>query len=341
MIAGRRLPVSACVGVALASSSGTDDAESLLRSGDIALWEAKRGGKGRVAHFDPETGQSYADRLQLVADLVRALEDGELEGGNQLHLHYQPIVQLGSAEVVGVEALARWEHPTRGLVPPMEFIPLAEENGLILPLGTWVLREACRQVRQWDERVVAAGGSPALSVSVNLSVRQLEETGLIDEVRAVLADTGLPANRLVLEVTESVLVRETDIVIANLRQLRELGVRIALDDFGTGYSALNYLQRFPIDVLKIDRSFVNGLTDPDSRLAVVQAIISIAQGLQLRTVAEGIESSTVDSQLQELGCHFGQGYLYSRPLPPKAIEDWLLQTSALALPHDELRDTAA
>ena len=265
-------------------------------------------------------------QLRLKADLARAVERGEFT------VHYQPTVELASGRMVGVEALVRWEHPERGLVPPMDFIPLAEQTGLIVPIGRFVLREACRQMRAWQTGYPT---TPPMIVSVNLSARELEEPGLVDSVRAVLAETGLDPAQLVLEITESLLLVDLPATVRILSDLRALGVRLAVDDFGTGYSSLAYLENLPVDILKIDKSFVDRIGEGSEELpadvpqpsVMVSAISQLGHALNLELVAEGIEQREQVSTLLGLACQYGQGYYYARPLTSTALAE-LLQRQA-------------
>jgi EAL domain-containing protein (putative c-di-GMP-specific phosphodiesterase class I) len=245
------------------------------------------------------------ERIDLENDLRRGIERDELR------LHYQPLIDLATDRIVGFEALVRWEHPVRGLMPPLSFVPLAEETGLILPLGRWVLEVACRQAQAWRN---ARPDAPPLFMSVNLSARQFAQPGLVDQVREILTDTGLDPASLEIEITESVLMDQTEAGIRTLQQLRDVGVHLVLDDFGTGYSSLSYLKHLPLDTIKIDRTFVAGLNDETDR-AIVDAVIALAHGLRIGTVAEGIETEFQFEQLREMGCDLGQGYLFARPLP--------------------------
>jgi EAL domain-containing protein (putative c-di-GMP-specific phosphodiesterase class I) len=248
-------------------------------------------------------------RLELEEDLRRAIETEELT------IHYQPIVALGSGDIVGAEALVRWNHPRRGLVGPAEFIPLAEETGLIRPLGSWVLREACHQARRWHE----AWGR-LLGISVNVSLRQLEDPGFPDEVSACLQASRLDPRCLTLEITESLLMHDVEATVATLETLKDLGVQLAIDDFGTGYSSLSYLRSLPVDALKIDRSFVREVAESDQRSTVVPAVIKLAGAFGLTTVAEGVESHEQAVELAAQGCDLAQGYYFSRPLEPSAMD---------------------
>jgi Amt family ammonium transporter len=246
------------------------------------------------------------ERVDLENDLRRALTRDELL------LQYQPLVDLRSGDVVGFEALVRWQHPTRGLVPPLAFIPMAEETGLIIALGRWVLDAACRQAAALNADLAAEGDRTF--VSVNLSARQFTEGDLIDDIRRTLARTGLDPEALELEITESVLMDHSEAGIRTLSEIRDLGVRLVLDDFGTGYSSLAYLKHLPLDTIKIDRTFVAGIEDPADR-SIVEAVVALAHGLGIGVVAEGIETKAQADKLRELGCDLGQGYLFSRPVP--------------------------
>ena len=305
-LGGREIGLSASVGVVL-STDGLEDPAHLLRASDAALYRAKSHGKARYAVFDESMNARAVQRLDLEADLRRATERDEFV------IHYQPKVELATGRIVGTEALVRWEHPERGLpVLPDDFIPVAEETGLIRPIGRWVLREACRQAREWQE-----GRSSDLprQMCVNLSLEQLRHPGFIDEVAQTLEETGVNPGVLVLEITESMVMEDAESSVATLRRLRALGVRLAMDDFGIGYSSLAYLKRFPIDTLKIDRSFVDGLGQDPEDTAIVRAIVGLAGALGLEVVAEGVETAEQMSWSQSLGCQFGQGYYFARPLP--------------------------
>jgi diguanylate cyclase (GGDEF)-like protein/PAS domain S-box-containing protein len=304
----RDLTPTASIGIAIAAG---EDAETLLRNADTAMYAAKRQGKGRYALFEPAMHATVIERLDLAADLSRAVEKG------QLHLCYEPQISLASGRICCLEALVRWRHPARGEVSPGEFIPLAEDTGMILAIGRWVLREACRQIKAWQERWPA----PApLTIAVNLSARQLQHPGIVDEVRAALAAAGLDPQSLVLEITETAIMEQLDAAITLLTELRRLGVRLALDDFGTGYSSLSYLQRLPVDILKIDRSFVAGVARSTEDSALARGILTLGQTLGLETVAEGIETAEQLAALRALGCQLGQGYFFARPLGPAAVD---------------------
>ena len=301
-IADRTVTVRSSIGVALAEGSAwtTDD---LLRNADVAMYIAKGDGKARVRVFEAAMHDALVDRLQLESDLEHAVER------NELVLHYQPVVELDSGDIVGFEALVRWQHPERGLLMPIEFIPLAEETGFVLPVDRWVLLQACCQTRQWQ---VDHPSERPLEISVNLSTRQLEDDRVVDLVRLALEVSGLAPACLVLEVTESFLLRDEVAGARRLRALRNLGVRLAIDDFGTGYSSLSYLRSLPVDVLKIDRSFVGGLGTVDEDASLVHAILSLADSLGLATVAEGVETEVQREKLVALGCSHGQGWHFAK-----------------------------
>ncbi|MDA0160687.1 EAL domain-containing protein [Solirubrobacter ginsenosidimutans] len=303
MLEGKRLHLRASIGIAT-TAAGPD----LLRNADLAMYAAKAAGTNRCALFTEDMHTHAVERLDRREQLERAIENEELV------LHYQPIVDLDLGRVAGFEALVRWEHPARGLLGPGEFIPLAEETGLIVPLGRWVLREAARDAARW-------AGAPYLSV--NVAGAQLEQPGFVEEVACALADGGLDAARLVLEVTESSLVG--DLEAERLQALRRLGVRLAIDDFGTGYSSLSYLRRFPMDVLKIDRSFTRDACD-DSGL--LQAIVAMGESLGLVLIPEGIEEPEQADALRALGCRLGQGYLFGRPVPAEELVGIAVRVSA-------------
>jgi diguanylate cyclase (GGDEF)-like protein/PAS domain S-box-containing protein len=321
VLSGQELFPSASLGMAL-EEAGAATATELLRDADVAMYAAKRTGKGQISRFEAAMRTSAVERLHLRADLERAVERGELG------LLYQPIVQLDTGAVIEVEALARWHHPLRGLLNPDQFIPLAEETGLIVPIGRHLLHRACADAATWR----APGGGPSdVSVSVNLSARQLQHPQLVDDVRDALRGSGLPASRLVLEITENVLIDDAARALEQLEELRALGARIALDDFGTGYSSLSYVRRFPLDELKVDRSFIDRLGQADSDSALVHTIATLADNLGVRLVAEGIERTEQLTALQDLRCELGQGFLFARPLESRAL-DALLQEGEPAEP---------
>lgn len=270
------------------------------------MYQAKAEGRARYRLFEPSMNARAARRLDAENRLRKSIEREELV------VHYQPKVALGSGEVVGFEALVRWADPERGLVPPSEFIPLAEETGLIVPMGEWVLRQACRQAATW--RRERPGDAPVV-VWVNLSPRQFHRADVVGQVSSVLEETGVDPRCLGLEITESVVMDGAEATIETLRRLRALGVRLAIDDFGKGYSSLGYVKRFPVDVLKIDCSFVEGLREHPEDLAIVQAVITLGQSLGMKVVAEGVETVEQLDVLRGLGCDYGQGYHFARPMP--------------------------
>jgi diguanylate cyclase (GGDEF)-like protein/PAS domain S-box-containing protein len=306
--AGQQVMVTASVGIAL-SSIGYPRPEDVLRDADAAMYRAKARGRARFEIADAELHARSLEQLETEGQLREALE------ADQLRLHFQPIVVMESRELVGFEALLRWEHPVRGLRAPDDFIPLAEQTGMIMALGRWALREACRQMEEWRR---AYAGSEPLWLSVNLSSRQFMHPQLVQEIQEVLADTGFPPDRLRLEITESVIMDDPAAVQQILHRLRESGIRVAVDDFGTGYSSLAYLHRLPLDTLKIDKSFVHDMHLDPALVAVIQTVISLSGSLQLETVAEGVETDEESKALQGMGCRFGQGFLFSHPLTPAA-----------------------
>ncbi|MDQ1709108.1 MAG: hypothetical protein QOG49_493 [Frankiaceae bacterium] len=303
-IKGVSTTITASIGVVIAAAGAS--ADSLLRDADAAMYKAKDGGRGRFELYDASIGKVASKRLQTENEIRRALDE------NEFRLHYQPIVDLANNGMVGVEALIRWQHPQRGLIPPADFLTIAEETGLIVPLGTWVLNEACRQLAEWQHDVQTAHD---LSVSVNLAAAQVSCRDLVDVVEDALARSGIAPSELCLEITESVLLDATTDSTSRLIGVKGLGVRLALDDFGTGYSSLTYLRRFPVDVVKIDRTFVSGLGTDAADDAIVDSVVGLAQSLGLAAVAEGVETREQAEALQAMGCRFAQGYLYAKPLP--------------------------
>jgi EAL domain-containing protein (putative c-di-GMP-specific phosphodiesterase class I) len=311
-VAGRQVVVHASIGIA-ESLPGVTTAEELLRNADIAMYEAKKLGKGQYQVFTPGMDALAWRRLELEAELRAALEQDQFE------LYYQPILDLDSGAVSGLEALVRWDHPTRGLLPPADFIPLAEQTGLIVELGEWVLNQACRQMAAWER--ARWRGAPGLSV--NLSARQLRDSQLPQRVARALARSTLEPHRLTLEVTETSMIDDLGTAGASLGALRALGVRVAVDDFGTGFSALGALKHHPVDSLKIDRSFVDGLGRDPRDTAIVHAVVAFARTLGLRVTGEGIETVEQLEELRALGCHHGQGYYFAKPLQPSGVEPFL------------------
>jgi diguanylate cyclase (GGDEF)-like protein len=313
---GREIFISASIGI----SAGAADADNLLRDADLAMYRAKSLGRGRYAAYEPHMHTAVVERLELEVDLKRAIERGELI------LAYQPIYDIRANRIVALEALVRWEHPTRGLVQPDSFVPLAEESGHILALGRWVLRAAVHQGALWRARYPTLG---PVQIGVNISAAQLREPGLVEDVTEVLASSQLDPDALTLEITESVLMEDSEAAIDRLSQLKELGVHLAIDDFGTGYSSLTYLKRFPLDNLKVDRQFVAAITHDDPEPPLLRAILDLAQIFDLRPVAEGIERPEQVHQLVAAGCDLGQGNLLSSPLSPADADALLMREELL------------
>ena len=311
MLAGQQLHVGASIGIALFPDDG-DDAENLIRHADMAMYQAKEQGRNAFHYYTQKLQERATSRLMLENQLREALE---LE---QFELYYQPKLELHSRRILGMEALLRWNHPDSGLISPAEFIPVAEESGLIVPLGRWVLEQACKQTRAWHLQ-----GLSHLRVSVNLSARQFSQTGLVEDISRILQQTQLEADALELEITESMVVDDGAGATRILNQLRQLGVEISIDDFGTGYSNLQYLKRFPLNSVKIDRGFVRDLAVDREDAAIVKAIILMARGLGLNVIAEGIETQEQLDFLLEHRCAMGQGFLFSRPLPADQFITWI------------------
>jgi diguanylate cyclase (GGDEF)-like protein len=316
----QRLTLSASIGISLYPRDAADT-QGLLRHAEAAMYRAKELGRNGVQFFTTEINQRVHERLTMESQLRQALDHGELL------LHYQPQVDLVSGSIIAAEALVRWQHPERGLVPPVDFIGLAEETGLIVPLGEWVLVEACRQHRAWLDAGLAAG-----RIAVNLSARQFSDAGLLPLIRRVLADTGLPPALLDLEVTESMAMQDVDRAIEMLQELTRLGVRISLDDFGTGHSSLSYLQRFAVKTLKVDRSFVHEVATDPHRAAITSTVIVMAHNLGLKVIAEGVETLAELSYLRQHACDEIQGYYFSRPLPAAQYETLLREQRRLVAP---------
>jgi diguanylate cyclase (GGDEF)-like protein/PAS domain S-box-containing protein len=319
-IAGRELRVSASVG--LAWSDGSIGLRDLMRDADTAMYAAKEAGKNTLRTFETGMHRRLLDRLELTGELQKAIEHEQFE------LNYQPVVNLQTGHIYGVEALVRWAHPVRGRIAPGEFISLAEETGLIVPLGAWILRTACEQASRWNRELP---DRPPITIGVNVSTRQLHDPSFPALVRDVLASAGLAPESLALEITESLLPEDGGAVIEQLTELAALGVHIAVDDFGTGYSALSRLHHFPIDTVKIDRSFITGIERDANKAQLVQGIVSLAETLNLVVVAEGIEHSAQAEQLRGMRAHYGQGYLFSRPMAPERLRDLLEDPDALAV----------
>jgi diguanylate cyclase (GGDEF)-like protein len=309
---GHNLMTDASIGIALAPHDGTD-LDQLLKSADLAMYGAKADGRRTYRFFEAEMDARVKARRTLELDMRQAIVDGAFE------LHYQPVVNLKRNEIIGCEALLRWRHPVRGMISPAEFIPIAEETGLICEIGDWALATACAEAMSWP---------PNIRLAVNVSPVQFRSHAFSLKVANVLATTGLAASRLELEITEAVLIRDDDAALNLLQHLRNIGVRIALDDFGTGYSSLSYLRRFPFDKIKIDRCFIDGIDETDGSSAIVQAVINIANAQNMTTTAEGIETEPQRDMLRDLGCTEMQGFLFSRPLPVDGIRALLLGAPA-------------
>jgi predicted signal transduction protein with EAL and GGDEF domain len=309
--------VSTSIGIAL--WSGVESPDDLLRNADTAMYRAKESGRARFELFDDAMQAWAAARLDFETSLRHAVGRGELR------LHFQPIVELETGEIVDCEALVRWERPNVGLVGPVEFISVAEETGLIVPIGAWVLEEACREAARWQREWPAR----RIGVSVNLSSRQIARSDIVTTVREALAHSGLEPQRLSLEITESLLVEDTPGALDLLHELKALGVRLALDDFGTGYSSLTYLRRFPIDVIKIDQSFVRTIGTAEEDTTIVAAIIDLARALHIDVIAEGVSDLAHVAALLNLGARYAQGYHFARPVPPEILPTVLLRGRAL------------
>jgi diguanylate cyclase (GGDEF)-like protein len=333
-IEGKEIFVGASVGVARGGVDGDEGAvtaDALLRNADVAMYRAKGSGKGRHVMFERGMQEAALERLELEDALRRAVHTG---GAAELLLHFQPIVELEDERLVGVEALVRWAHPTLGVLPPARFIPLAEESGLVVPLGRWVLNEACRHGAGWVGGRRSLDRLRSLTLTVNVSPIQLRDPAFVDDVREALRTSGFPPSLLLLELTETVFLQHDASTIETLHALKALGVRLAIDDFGTGYASLDYLREFPLDVLKIDRRFIDGMCRGGSEAALARTIIALGDSLALRTVAEGVARPQQQEQLRALGCAYGQGFLFAHPVPPEEI-------TRLLADHDAKSEAAA
>jgi diguanylate cyclase (GGDEF)-like protein len=313
-LAGAEVRTSASMGI-VTSSMSHDQPEQILRSADMAMYRAKAAGRARYELFDRAMHSDALARLQLETDLRRAVEQSEFR------IHYQPLISLKSGRVTGLEALVRWEHPQRGLVHPADFIHVAEETGLIIPMGRWVLLEACRQIKEWQ---AAHSRRIPLTIGVNLSVRQFSQPDIVDQVARALEISGIPPASLRLEITEAAIIDRGRYAISILSQLRELGVQVYLDDFGTGYSSLSYLHGLPIDAIKIDRAFISNMDTDEKNLRLVRTILTLAEIVGVRAEAEGISSAEQLRELRALNCEQGQGYLFSAPITEDAVAEVLL-----------------
>ena len=312
---GHEVFTTASIGIAL-SSGVYDHPGDCLRDADTAMYRAKALGKGRHEIFDQKMHIRVMALLKLEADLRCAIERREFR------VHYQPIMSLSTGRLTGFEALVRWEHPHRGTLAPAEFIVVAEETGMIIPIGLWVMHEACRQMREWQEQSSAAA---RLSINVNLSSKQVSQADLVESVDLVLRETNLEAHRLKLEITESVIMENADSAAVVLSQLKDLGVKLHIDDFGTGYSSLSYLHSFPVDTLKIDRSFIGRMSVEVKNLEIVRTIIQLAHNLHMEVTAEGVETAVQLDQLKGLECEYGQGYFFSQPMNAQSVGAWIMQ----------------
>jgi EAL domain-containing protein (putative c-di-GMP-specific phosphodiesterase class I) len=300
--------------------------EEILRDADIAMYHAKSSGKARHTVFDTKLREHAMIRLELESNLRTALDH------NELKVYYQPILSLTNGKITGFEALLRWFHPVRGLVSPEDFIPLAEETGLILPIGRWVLKEACRQLSVWQNQFP---DDPTLTMSVNISGRQFAQPALVEQIQQILSEAGVDAHSLKLEITESLLMENTTAAINNLNNLRQMGIELLIDDFGTGYSSLGYVQHFPINTIKIDRIFVHQMSAMDNHSEIARTIVQLARELGLDTIAEGIETEEQLDLLKNLNCMYGQGWLFSKAISPDKIEVLLKNGFAIKLPEIE------
>jgi EAL domain-containing protein (putative c-di-GMP-specific phosphodiesterase class I) len=316
-IAENRFSVTCSIGIGLYPEDGAD-AGTLLRHADLALYRAKENGRNSFEFFEPEMSRRVHERMWLARDLRAGLEQ------NQFFLAYQPQVDLRSGSIVAVEALARWRHPRQGEIMPARFIPVAEDSALIMPIGEWILEAACRQCRAWHGE-----GLPPIRVSVNLSALQIRQRGFTQTVAGILERTGLAARYLELEVTESLLMAQTEDVVATLGDLRRMGIRLAIDDFGTGYSSLNYLKRLPVDKLKIDGSFLKDVPADVSNRSITLAVIALARNMGLTVIAEGVENEAQLAFLREHECDEVQGYHFSRPVGAEAMAEVLRAQRAL------------
>ncbi len=323
-LSGTEVFVSGSIGIAIGAADSAGD--ELLRRADVAMYTAKSEGKSQYSVYDPTTEGSMVSHLQLAGELQRAIERDELV------VYYQPSVVLSSQKISGVEALVRWQHPTRGLVLPNDFVHIAEETGLILSIGRWVMRQACTQVRRWQLEYPT---DPPLSVAVNVSARQVHQPGLVRVVEEALRDSGLPPESLVLEITESLMMQDAELAITRLNELKALGIRLAIDDFGTGYSSLSYLRRFPVDILKIDKSFVDGVGQLGKERELAQSIIELGQTLNLEIVAEGVERSDQLGWLKSRNCDLAQGFLFAKALDAATISALLSDTDGGAMTQTE------
>jgi predicted signal transduction protein with EAL and GGDEF domain len=311
-IDGHQVITDISIGISIAPTDGIET-DILLKNADMALYGAKADGRGTYRFFEQDMDTRMKARRELEMDLRKALQNKEFE------LHYQPLVTLKTNKISAFEALLRWNHPTRGLISPADFIPIAEETGLIISIGEWVLKTACQEATKWPAHV---------KVAVNLSPSQLNNRNLVKLVRDTISESGMPAQRLQLEITESVLLQDTFSTLATLHELRKFGVQIAMDDFGTGYSSLSYLRSFPFDKIKIDRSFIQDLSNGVEPLAIVHAVAGLAKGLNMISTAEGVETQQQLEALEAIGCTEMQGFLFSRAVPAKEVGQFFAERTA-------------
>jgi diguanylate cyclase (GGDEF)-like protein/PAS domain S-box-containing protein len=312
-IDGREVFTSISIGIALGAER-YERPEQVLRDADIAMYEAKARGNGSYEIFDTLMHANILDRMRLVADLRGAVDHKELT------LYYQPIIDLRTRQLTGFEALVRWNHPKRGLIYPLEFIPLAEEHGLIYQIGTWILHEACHELKLLQKQYPA---EPLLSMSINISSRQFSQQDLVGMLSGILIETGVDPHTVILEITESMIMENIDAAVATMKQLRNMGIQLHIDDFGTGHSSLSYLQLFPVNALKIDRSFINKLTANGDNQEIITHIVSLAKSLNFDVIAEGVEMEHQLTNIRNLHCGFGQGFLFARPMAAQAIDAWM------------------
>jgi EAL domain-containing protein (putative c-di-GMP-specific phosphodiesterase class I) len=317
MVDNSELIVTASIGISLYPQDGTD-AETLIKNSDIAMYRAKEKGGNTYQIYNSEMNKRSLHRLNIEVDMRKAIER------NEFLVYYQPLVDLKSGKMFGMEALIRWKHPVYGMINPGEFIPLAEETGLIIPLGNWVLRQACNQNRIWLEQ-----GYPPLCVSVNISVNQFHQSNFYNVIEEVLLESGLDPQLLCLEITENVAMQNVSHIIDMMNKLRQLGVRISIDDFGTGYSSLSYLKRFRVHTLKIDQSFIRDVTSDEDNAAIVTALIAMSHRLKIKSLAEGVETKEQLDFLLSQGCDEIQGYVFSKPMPSEQFEEMLIQKKSL------------
>lgn len=313
VLAMKEYSISVSIGITMAPKDGKTT-QVLIKNVDSAMYVAKDNGKNTFAYFNNSINEKLMEKIQTQSELRKAIEQ------NEFVVYYQPQVNLNTNNIVGFEALIRWNHPTKGIISPMEFIPLAEETGLIVPIGNWVLREACLQLKRWEE-----AGYNDLVMAVNISVRQFKDKELLNTVQEVIHDTDINPNRLELEITETIALEDIDYTVSTINKLKDLGIVFSLDDFGTGYSSMNYLKRLPVNNLKIDKSFLDTVLDSNNDQTIVKTIISLAQTLDLAVIAEGVEKNEQETFLKNVKCDKAQGYLYSKPLPKEEAEKLLFK----------------